>query len=619
MLPWKHSITEGAIAAVATAREASLTLDQTLILALLVGGLALFVWGRYRHDVVALALLLTAVALGLVPAEAAFSGLGHPAVITVAAILVLSRALTVSGAVDIIASRTLPKTAGPTLLILSCCLLAAALSAFMNNIGALALLMPVAIQAARRSNLSPSIILMPLSFASILGGMTTLIGTPPNLVVAGFRREASGHSFGMFDFTPVGLVVALVGIAFITLLGWRLVPRSRQGTAREGALFDLGAYLSEVRLTPEAPMKEWTIGELEGHLKEHEAVILALVRGTRRILVPHRTRRLAPGDVVIVEAEPQGLARAASRLGMELVGRDDNEGRREKQLKPEEIQLEEVVVLPDSRLIGNSARDMRLRSRFGLNLLAVSRQSRSRGERLNQLRFAPGDVLLLQGEEEKVRHFISVYGCAPLGRRGLRLPNPRQAAVAGGLLLGGAAAAAFGLAPAAVTFTAVALLTVLFRIMPLREVYSSIDGSVIVLLAAMLPVANAVSSTGAAELIAHTLVTEVAHEIPLLALGIMMLVTMTFTDVMNNAATAAVMCPIAIGVAGTLGASADPFLMAVAVGSSCAFLTPIGHQNNTLILGPGGYRFGDYWRMGLPLQALILAVGIPMILYVWPL
>lgn len=596
-----------------------MTLDQTLILGLIVGGLILFVWGKYRHDVVALTLLLAAVALGLVPTQDAFSGLGHPAVITVAAILVLSRALTITGAVDAIATRVLPKTAGPTLLILSCCLLAAALSAFMNNIGALALLMPVAIQAARRNSLSPSIILMPLSFASILGGMTTLVGTPPNLVVSGFRREASGESFAMFDFTPVGLAVALVGVAFVALVGWRLVPRSRQGADSGGALFDVGAYLSEVRLTQEAPLKEWTVGELEEHLKEHDAVILALARGERRILVPHRTRRLTPGDVVIIEAEPKGLASAASRLGIELVGRLDEEGNHEKRLQSEEVQLQEVVVLPDSRLIGNSARDMRLRSRFGLNLLAVSRQGRSRGQRLNRLRFAPGDVLLLQGEDEKVSHFISVYGCAPLGSRGLRLPNARQAAIAGGLMLGGAATAALGIAPAAVAFVAAALLTVLFRVMPLREVYTSIDGSVIILLAAMIPVANAVSSTGAAELIAQTLVTQVALGIPLVALGIIMLVTMTLTDVMNNAATAAVMCPIAIGVAGSLGASADPFLMAVAVGSSCAFLTPIGHQNNTLILGPGGYRFGDYWRMGLPLQTLIMAIGIPMILYVWPL
>lgn len=276
-------------------------------------------------------------------------------------------------------------------------------------------------------------------------------------------------------------------------------------------------------------------------------------------------------------------------------------------------------MLPDSRLIGNSAREMRLRSRFGLNLLAISRQGRSRGQRLNQMRFAPGDVLLLHGEDERVNHFISVFGCAPLSNRGLRLPDKRQAAIAVALLLGGAAAAAIGIAPAAVTFVTAALLAVLFRVMPLREVYSAIDGSVIILLAAMIPVANAVSSTGAAELVAETLVTQVALGIPLLALGIIMLVTMTLTDVMNNAATAAVMCPIAIGVAGSLETSSDPFLMAVAVGSSCAFLTPIGHQNNTLILGPGGYRFGDYWRMGLPLQTLILAVAIPMILYVWPM
>ncbi|HLW26215.1 MAG TPA: SLC13 family permease [Kiloniellales bacterium] len=596
-----------------------MTLDQMLVLGLIACGLILFVWGKYRHDLVALILLLTAVGLGLVPAQEAFTGLGHPAVITVAAVLVLSRALTLTGAVDALAARTLPKRASTPLLILSSCLLAATLSAFMNNVGALALLMPVAIQAAHRNSISPSLLLMPLSFASILGGMTTLIGTPPNLIVSGFRRAASDETFGMFDFTPVGLVVALAGIAFVALVGWRLVPRSREGPREEGGLFDVGSFLSEVRLTAQAPLKEWTVGELEDQLKDKDAVILALARDKRRILVPHRTRRVEPGDVIIIEADPKSLARTAASVGLELVGREDDDETQEKRLQSEEVSLQEVVVLPDSRLLGNSARELRLRSRFGLNLLAVSRQGRSRGQRLNQLRFAPGDVLLLQGEDERVNQFISVFGCAPLSSRGLRLPDKRQALTAGALLLGGAAVAAAGIAPPAFAFVAAALLTVLLRVMPLKEVYSSIDGSVIVLLAAMIPVANAVSSTGAAELIARTLVIHVALGIPILALAIMMLVTMALTDVMNNAATAAVMCPIAIGIAGSLDASPDPFLMAVAVGSSCAFLTPIGHQNNTLILGPGGYRFSDYWRMGLPLQVLIVALGIPTILHVWPL
>jgi len=596
-----------------------ITLDQALVLAVLVAGLVLFVSGRLRHDVVALTMLLAAVALGLVPMDMAFSGLGHPAVITVAAVLVLSRALTLTGAVDVIARRALPQKAGPTLLILSCCLLAGTLSAFMNNVGALALLMPVAIQAAHRNGINPSIVLMPLSFGSILGGMTTLIGTPPNLIVAGFRGGTDAPPFGMFDFAPVGLAVAAVGIAFITLVGWRLVPSARKGAESGGRLFDVGAYLTEVRLTDEAELSDWTVGELERKLKDHDAVILALARDSRRILVPHRDRQLQKGDVVIIEADPEGLAQAVPKLGLELVGNEPEEDGAEKRLQSDEVRLMEAVVLPDSRLIGNSAQEMRLRTRFGLNLIAVSRQGRSRGQRLGLLRFAPGDVLLLQGEEERIGHFLGVFGCAPLGSRGLRLPRPREAAIAGALMLGGAAAAALGLMSPAIAFVAAALLAVLLRVMPLREVYSAIDGSVVVLLAALIPVATAVAETGAAALVASTLVQHVAFGLPILALGIVIVVTMSLSDVMNNAATAAVMAPIAIGVSRSLDTSADPFLMAVAVGASCAFLTPIGHQNNTLILGPGGYRFSDYWRMGLPLQMLVLAVSIPMILLVWPL
>jgi di/tricarboxylate transporter len=608
--------------------------EQLLVLGVLLATIAMFLWGRWRHDMVAVAALLACVAAGLVSFEGAFAGFGHPAVVTVACVLVLSQGLQNSGVVDALARRVLPAAAGPTVTIAALTALAALLSGFMNNVGALALLMPVALQIAARQELPPGRVLMPLAFGSILGGMTTLVGTPPNLIVSGFRRQTGAGTFAMFDFTPVGFAVALAGVAFVALIGWRLVP-ARRLAGTEG--FETGAYLTEARVPEDSKAAGMPLGSIEAALEEVDAQVIGLVRNEIRLTAPSPTRLVRAGDILVIEAEATALANALSTLGVQLeeakrveppkngerAGAAGEKGlaadeREHKAASSEDIVLVELAVLPGSTLVGRSASDIRLRTRHGLNLLAVSRQGRRSITRLRTTAFSAGDVLLMQGASDAVSEFAANWRCVPLAARPLRIPDTRQAVAAGLIMAVAVGVAALGLLPAAIAFAAGVLASMALRTVPPRSVYDAVDWPVIVLLAALIPVAGAMERTGAADVIGRFLLEGIAQGHPVAGLAVILVVTMTLSDVMNNAATAAVMCPVAIGTAAQLGASADPYLMAVAIGASCAFLTPIGHQNNTLILGPGGFRFGDYWRLGLPLEILVLIVSIPMLLMVWP-
>lgn len=621
--------------------------DQILILLILAATVAMFLWGRWRHDMIAAGALLACVGAGLVSAADAFAGFGHPAVITVACVLVLSRGLQVSGAVDGLTRAVLPAKAGPMLSVAALTGLGALLSAFMNNVGALALLMPVAVQMARRLEMPPGRLLMPLAFGSILGGMTTLIGTPPNLIVSGFRAETGAGTFAMFDFAPVGLAVAAAGVILIVLGGWRLVP-ARSNAGAEG--FDTGAYITEARAVAGAKAIGMPVRDAEAALEEFDAQIVGLVRNEVRVIAPNPGRRIREGDILVIEAEADSLASALSSLGLRLEedkrgdaseeaadgaapaasggdpetdddkdGKDGKDADDRDRERSEEAVLQELTVLPSSSLIGRSASDLLLRTRYSINLLAISRGGQRSMKRLRSQAFRAGDLLLMHGAPESIGEFASAFGCVPLAERELRIPDRRRALTASLIMLAAVGGAAFGLVPAAVAFAVGVLASMALRTVPPREVYNAIDWPVIVLLAALIPVAGAMETTGTADLIAGLLIEDVARGQVLVALGLILVVTMTLSDLMNNAATAAVMCPIAIGTAAALGVSADPFLMAVAIGASCAFLTPIGHQNNTLILGPGGFRFGDYWRLGLPVQVLVVVVSLPMLLWVWPL
>lgn len=603
--------------------------EHATILTLLAATVGMFLWGKWRHDMVAMGALIACVVAGLVPREETFAGFGHPAVVTVACVLVLSRALQLTGAVDFLTRRLIPTGRGPTLTIAVLSGLAALLSAFMNNVGALALLMPVAIQIARKQGLPPGRVLMPLAFGSILGGMVTMIGTPPNLIVSGFRAEAKGAGFGMFDYTPVGLVVAACGVAFVALVGWRLVP-SRERAGAEG--FDTGAYLTEARVGKDSKTAGKTLREIGPALEQADAQIIGMVRNDFRVTTPPASHRIREGDVLVIECEPDALANALTSLGLKLEeaaaaeeeGEDKGEitgksERTQKNSDADDVSLIEVTVRPETSLVGRSATDITLRTRFGINLLAMSRKGKRSIRRLRSVKFRAGDVLLMQGTPEAIYGFAAEYGCIPLAERAIRIPDKRAAIAATMIMAAAIGGAALGLLPAAISFAAGVLAVMAFKVMPLRHVFDAVDWPVIVLLGALIPVAGAMESTGAADLVAGTLIGGLATGSPVLALALILVITMTLSDFMNNAATAAVMCPIALSTAALFGANPDSFLMAVAIGASCAFLTPIGHQNNTLILGPGGFRFGDYWRLGLPLEILVIGFSIPLLLVFWPL
>lgn len=616
-----------------------MTHAQIAIIAVLLATMGMFLWGRWRHDMVALGALLACVFAGLVPDREAFSGFGHPAVVTVACVLVLGYGLQISGAVDGLTKRLLPTAAGPRLSILALISLAALLSGFMNNVGALALLMPIAIQMAAKHDLPVGKVLMPLSFGSILGGMTTLIGTPPNLIVSGYRETTGMGTFSMFDFSPVGVAVAGLGILFVGLVGCRLVPARKQA---EPGGFESGAYISEVRIVAGSKAINQSLREVEHMLDDTDAQIVGLVRHEVRLTAPNPGRILRDGDILVIEVEPESLASVLTSLGLQLeedeeipsnadedaatetdtdtqATADPAEEPPKEKSGADEVVIQELVVVPTAALVNRSATDIDLRSRYGINLLAISRQGRRTIKRLRTARIQAGDVLLMQGTAESLSGFAAQFGCLPLATRDIRVPKKGQALTATLVMLVAVMATALGLLPVAVAFSAAALAFVALGVVPLRSVYTAVDWPVILLLGAMLPVADAMATTGAADMIARVLLDNVAQGHAITGLVIVLVVTMFLSDMMNNAATAAVMCPIAISTANHLGVNADAFLMAVAVGASCAFLTPIGHQNNTLILGPGGFRFGDYWRLGLVLEIIVLAVSVPMILWVWPL
>nr|WP_256836826.1 SLC13 family permease [Pseudomonas oleovorans] len=603
-----------------------MTFEQGLIFAILIASMGLFIWGRWRHDVVALGALLACVIVGIVPDRDAFAGFGHPAVITVACVLVLSHGLQRTGAVNRLAQRLLPSGAGALVSIAALTNLGALLSAFMNNVGALALLMPIALQISARLELPPGRVLMPLAFGTILGGMTTLIGTPPNLIVSSFRAQHGGGPFEMFDFSPVGVAVALAGVLFISLLGWRLVPKREVGNA---ASFDTGHYLTEARVKAGGSAEGKTLREIEQLLDEADAQVVAMVRNKLRLTAPNPRRVLQADDVLVIEADPAELGEVLGKLDLLLEAEreareaeqqnDKNSDTEKKASNDEDRAMQELLVKPDSSLIGRSASSTRLRSRYSINLLAISRQSHRSIKRLRSTLIQGGDVLLMQGSAEDIGEFASDYDCVPLAARAINIPDPRQANLALGIMILAIVAAAFGLLPTAIAFACGVLAYMLLRLVPLRAVYESIDWPVIVLLGALIPVAGAMSTTGAADLLARVLMENLAQGNAIITLTLLLVVTMTLSDFMNNAATAAVMCPIALSAASQLGVSPDAMLMAVAIGASCSFLTPIGHQNNTLILSPGGFRFGDYWRLGLPLEILVVLVSIPLLLWVWPL
>ena len=590
-----------------------MTHDQAILFALLTCVFALLIWGRWRYDLVAFTALLVALLTGIVPTEKAFSGFGHPATIVIALVLVVSRGLSNSGVIEMLARYMIDASRRLSTHIAIMSGLAASLSAVMNNVAALALLMPLDLQAAKKSDRSPALSLMPLSFASILGGMVTLIGTPPNIVIAEIRGSALGEPYQMFDFAPVGLACAVVGVVYVALLGWRLLPAGRRATDAARELFELADYIAEARVPEDSPIIGRKVRDLDELAEKADVRIVGLIREGRRLPGLARVAEIQAHDVIVLEASPESLEEALGTLKLEYLGKGEG------QLGSEDLMLSEAVVAESSKLAGHSVVSVRLLYRYRVALVGVSRQGRRFREDVRRLVLQPGDVLLLLGHEERLADTTSRLGLLPLADRGQRVIQRDRVGLAVGMFAAAILAATLQLVYLPVALGCVVAGYIALNIVPLREVYDAIEWPVIVLLGSMIPIGAALQATGGTALIADGIVELLAGASPLLVLAVLIVITMTLSDVMNNVATAVIMAPIGIELASRLGVNADPFLMGVAVAASCAFLTPIGHKNNTLIMGPGGYSFGDYWRMGLPLEALIVVVSVPMIAVVWPL
>ena len=593
-----------------------MTFDQSVLFALFIGVFGMLLWGKFRYDLVAFTALMIGILLGVVPTEDAFSGFGHEATIIVALVLIVSAGLVRSGAVLLI-TRTLVDSSrrlGAHIAIMGA--IGAALSAFMNNVAALALLMPVDIQTARKAGRAPGLSLMPLSFATILGGMITLIGTPPNIIISSIRAQYLDTPYRMFDFAPVGIVTAVAGLLFVALIGWRLIPRAEDGGAPIDPMEGYSDYTSELVVPENAKIVGKRIEELYEEADSADVVIVGLIRDGKRRYGNQRTTMIEAGDALVIEATPEALDEFRASQNLKFA-----DEKREENLRSDGAGLSkiEVVVTTDSRINGRTAQSIGLNWRRHAVILGIRRSGRKIRTRIGKTPAKTGDILLLlvpTGQEAAVTEWL---GCLPIAERGLTVTDQTKIWLAVGLFTLAVAAASFGFVILPVALGLVVVGYVLTGILAVREIYNHVEWPVVVLLGSMIPLGTALDSSGGTQLIANSLVS-LTDGLPAWAvLTLLMIVTMTLSDVLNNTATAIVAAPVGIQMASALGKNPDPFLMAVAVAASCAFLTPIGHKNNTLILGPGGYRFGDYWRMGLPLEILVVAVSIPAILFFWPM
>ena len=591
-----------------------MTADQATLFALVFAIFAFLIWGRVRYDVVAFSALVIAFLIGAVPADRVFAGFGHPAVVIIALVLIVSRGLARSGAIELLADKVIDSSRGVGAHVGIMAGVSAALSSVMNNVAALALLMPMDMQAARRAKRSPAVTLMPLSFASILGGMVTLIGTPPNIVIATFREDALGAPYSMFDFAPVGGIVAVLGIAFVALVGWRLIPveRTRHDTVKE--LEDLKGYVSEAKVSEGSKFIGERLRELDPLAEEHDVYVLGIVRRGKRLPGAARGEVIRKGDLVVVEGGPDSIDQFSGAAGLKHSGSEPHGG-----IAAQALALIEVVVPDGSALVGRSATEARLQYRHGVQLLGISRRGNRIRERIRRAKIRVGDILLLLGPEEHLPAVTEQLGALPLAARGLEITERAKAWTAVAVFAVAILAASFGFLYLPLALAAVVVVYAALRIVPLSQLYEAVEWPVIVLLGSMIPIGIALETSGGTALIADVMLGWTEGLPTVAVLAILMVVTMTLSDVLNNVATALIAAPIGIEIAARLGANPDAFLMGVAVAASCAFLTPIGHKNNTIIMGPGGYKFGDYWRMGLPLEPLVLLVSVPMILLVWPL
>ena len=590
-----------------------MTTPQYLSIALLVAMMAMFVWGRFRYDVTAMLALLAGLALGIVKPKEAFTGFADDIVIIVGSALVISAAVQRSGMVE----RALALIAGRVTKIRTQLLVLTAsvgvTSALVKNVGALAMLMPAAFQMAKKNKASPSVFLMPMSFASLLGGLMTLVGTSPNIIVSRVRQDMTGQPFRMFDYFPTGFGLLVIGLIFLRF-GYRLLPRDRRGVPTMGEALDIKDYVTEVTIGEGSPAIDETVDQFTDRHDGDVTVTSVMRAGMRSEPRPWMTLR--QGDTLILGGEPDVLERVIATNKFALAGseRDVPEDR-----KDDEVGVIEAVIATNSPLIGRTASRMQLQRRLGINLIAVSREGERLTHRLGGTVLRAGDVIVLQGPLSLLPERLPELGALPLAERALRLGNPGRGILPVIILAVAMVATATGYVPVAVAFFAAAALILAIGALPLAEAYDSVEWPILIMLGALIPVSDTLRTTGASQIMATWLAHVAASLPPWGAVALILVAAMAVTPFLNNAATVLVMAPIAAVFAHDLGYRPEAFLIATAMGAGCDFLTPIGHQCNTLVFGPGGYKFGDYARLGAPLSVLVVLLGTPLILLVWPL
>jgi len=590
-----------------------MTLPQILSLAMLAAMMALFVWGRFRYDITAILALLAALALGIVKPKDAFTGFSDDIVIIVGSALVISGAVQRSGLIE----SALALIGGRVTRVRSQLIVLTAsvgiTSALVKNVGALAMLMPAAFQMAKKNNASPSVFLMPMSFASLLGGLMTLVGTSPNIIVSRVREQMTGQPFRMFDYLPTGLGLLVVGLVFLRF-GYRLLPRDRRAAATMSEAIDISAYVTEAKIPAGSSAIDETVRMFtERH--EKEIKLTGLIRRGKRTM-PRAGTRLREEDVLILEGEPDVLERVIARDKLALAGQDRDVP---EDSKDDEVGVSEAVIGTNSALIGTTAKRLHLQQRYGVNLIAVSRQGKRLTQKLGETVLAAGDVIVLQGPLPLLPERLRDLGALPLAQRSIRLGNSGRGWLPIVILAVAMAATAIGYVPVAVAFFAAAGLVIATGALPVRDAYDHVEWPILIMLGALIPVSDSLRTTGASQIIA-TWLAHVAATLPAWgAVALILVAAMAVTPFLNNAATVLVMAPISAVFAHDLGYRPEAFLIATAMGAGCDFLTPIGHQCNTLVFGPGGYRFSDYARLGAPLSLLVVLVGTPLVLWTWPL
>jgi di/tricarboxylate transporter len=590
-----------------------MTLPQILSFGIVGAMMALFIWGRLRYDLVAMLALLAGIATGVVAPKDAFSGFSDDIVIIVASALLVSAGIARSGAVEAVMRAIAPAMRSTQAQVIVLTMIVTVLSAFVKNIGALAMMLPVAFQLVRKSNSSPSSLLMPMAFGSLLGGIVTLVGTSPNIIVSRVRQEMTGEPFTMFDFAPVGLGIAAVGLVFLAF-GYRLLP-ARKGSASLDAALDIVDYMTEARVTEKSSVVGKTLADLRA-LGEGEVTVTSVIRDEKRSAHPLPDMVLNENDVVVLQGNPSALERVVARGDLTLAR---NENAFESEEAGDEISVIEAIVGANSALSGRTVEDVRLYQRHHLNLLAVSRRGERITDRLRDYRLRTGDLLVLQGLRKDMPETLKDLDCLPLAERVIALGGVRRGWIAVTILLVTIALVATGVVPVAIAFFGAAVLMIATGALPIREAYASMEWPILVMLGCLIPVSEAIRTTGGTDLIAGWLSMAAGSLPPAGTIALIMVVAMAVTPFLNNAATVLVMAPIAATYATQLGFRPDAFMMAVAIGAACDFLTPIGHQCNTLVMGPGGYKFSDYARLGAPLSLIVVLVGVPLILLFWPL